>query len=118
MSWWGSHEVKYLFLRQNGLECDSMWNYRRLRWEVHLPHIPEYVIPGHFSPPQKNEKKHEKNVSFTEYEDFMECADLAERDDLRVCVPPQLWSAMASLECKEFVEREEFWVCVAGIETT
>ena len=48
----------------------------------------------------------------------MECADLAERDDLRVCVPPQLWNAMASLECKEFVECEEFRVCVAGIETT
>ena len=61
--------------------------------------------------------KNVKNVSFTEYEDFMECADLAERDDLTVCVPPQLWSAMPSLECEEFVEREEFRVCVAGIET-
>ena len=40
---------------QNGLECDSMWNYRRLRWELHLPHIPEYVIPGHFS--KKKRKK-------------------------------------------------------------
>ena len=62
--------------------------------------------------------KNVKNVSFTEYEDFMECADLAERDDLTVCVPPKrLWSAMPSLECEEFVEREEFRVCVAGIET-
>ena len=33
-------------------------------------------------------------------------------------LPPQLWSAMASLECEEFVECEEFRVCVAGIETT
>ena len=60
-------------------------------------------------------KKNEKNVSFTEYEDFMECADLAEPDDLTVCVPPQLWSVMPSLECEEFVECEEFRVCVAGI---
>ena len=44
-----------IFFGQNGLERDSMWNYRRLRWELHLPHIPEYVIPDHFS--QKNEKK-------------------------------------------------------------
>ena len=104
-----------LFFCQHGLECDSMWNYRRLRWELHLPHIPEYVIPGHFS---KKTKKNEKHVSFTEYEDFMECADLAEPDDLTVCVPPQLWSAMPPLECEEFVECEEFRVCVAGIETT
>ena len=45
----------YYFFCQNGLECDSMWNFRRLRWEFHLPHIPEYVIPGHFS--KKNTKK-------------------------------------------------------------
>ena len=44
-----------IFFGQNGLECDSMWNYRRLRWELHLPHIPEYVIPDHFS--QKKPKK-------------------------------------------------------------
>jgi len=74
------------------------------------------VIPGHFS--KKKRKKNEKHVSFTEYEDFMECADLAEPDDLTVCVPPQLWSAMPPLECEEFVECEEFRVCVAGIETT
>ena len=37
------------FFGENGLERDSMWNYRRLRWELHLPQIPEYVIPGHFS---------------------------------------------------------------------
>ena len=48
----------------------------------------------------------------------MECVNLAERDDSTVCVPPQLWSAMASLECEEFVECEEFRVRVAGIETT
>ena len=48
----------------------------------------------------------------------MACADLAECDDLTVCVPPQLWSAMPSLEGEEVVECEEFWVCVAGIETT
>ena len=46
---------------QNGLECDSMWNYRRLRWELHLPHIPEYVIPGHFSPKKFKNKKRKKN---------------------------------------------------------
>ena len=67
---------------------------------------------------KKKRKKKVKNVSFTEYEDFTECADLAECDDLTVCVPPQLWSAMPSLECEEFVECEEFRVCVAGIETT
>ena len=43
------------FFGQNGLERDSMWNYRRLRWELHLPQIPEYVIPGHFS--KKKRKK-------------------------------------------------------------
>ena len=105
-----------IFFGQNGLERDSMWNYRRLRWELHLPHIPEYVIPDHFS--QKKRKKKVKNVSFTEYEDFMECTDLAECDDLTVWVPPQLWSAMPSLECEKIVECEEFRVCVAGIETT
>jgi len=40
----------------------------------------------------------------------MACADLAECDDLTVCVPPQLWSAMPSLEGEEVVECEEFRV--------
>ena len=118
---WAAGLLFFCHFGQNGLECDSsMWNYRRLRWEFHLPHIPEYVIPGHFIQKRKNKrkKKNEKNVSFTEYEDFMECADRAERDDLTVCVPPQLWSAMPLLECEGFVECEEFRVCVAGIETT
>ena len=63
----------------------------------------------------KKRKKNVENVSFTEYEDFMECTDLAECDDLTVWVPPQLWSAMPSLECEKIVECEEFRVCVAGI---
>ena len=53
-----SHPAELLdsfFFCQNGLERDSMWNYRRLRWELHLPQIPEYVIPGHFS--KKKTKK-------------------------------------------------------------
>ena len=41
---------------QNGLECDSMWNYRRLTRNRYLAHIPENVIPGDFSQ-KKNEKK-------------------------------------------------------------
>ena len=47
------------FVGQNGLECDSMWNYRRLTRKLHLPHIPENVIPGDFS--QKKPKKKRKN---------------------------------------------------------
>ena len=75
-----------LFFWPNGLERDSMWNYRRLTRKLHLPHIPENAIPGDFS--QKKAEKNEKNVSFTENEDFMECADLAERDDLTVSTSP------------------------------
>ena len=43
---------------QDGLECDSMWNYRRLTRKLHLPDIPENVIPGDFS--QKKRKKKQK----------------------------------------------------------
>ena len=42
---------------QDGLECDSMWNYRRLTRKLHLPDIPENVIPGDFSPKKKTEKQ-------------------------------------------------------------
>ena len=45
---------------QNGLECDSMWNYRRLTRKLHLPHIPENVIPGDFSQKKKRKKKKRK----------------------------------------------------------
>ena len=50
----------FLFLvifGQNGLECDSMWNYRRLTRNRYLAHTPENVIPGDFS--QKKQKKRE-----------------------------------------------------------
>ena len=49
----------FFFSGQNGLECDSIWNYRRLTRKLHLPHIPVNVIPGDFSP-KKNEKKNGK----------------------------------------------------------
>ena len=49
----------FLFFGQNGLECDSMWNYRRLTRRLHLPHSPENVIPGDFS--QKKRKKRENH---------------------------------------------------------
>ena len=101
------------FFCQNGLECDSMWNFRRLRWEFHLPHIPEYVIPGHFS-----KKKHGKKRFIHRVRGFYGVRRSCRARWLTVCVPPQLWSAMPSLECEEFVECEEFRVCVAGIETT
>ena len=39
---------------------------------------PENVIPGDFSRSEKKEK-------ITEYEDFMECEDLAERVDFTAC---------------------------------
>ena len=42
---------------QNGLECDSMWNYRRLTRNRYLAHIPENVIPGDFSQKKKRKKK-------------------------------------------------------------
>ena len=61
----------FSFFGQNGLECDSMWNYRRLTRRLHLSHSPENVIPGDFS--QKTEKKRK-----SPYEDFIECEDLAE----------------------------------------
>ena len=119
----------FLFLvifGQNGLECDSMWNYRRLTRNRYLAHIPEKVIPGDFSQKKRKKKKNEKTkktknrkkAKIAEYEDFMEREDLAECVDFTVCVRPYLWSAMPSLECEEFVECEEFRVCVAGIETT
>ena len=79
---------------QNGLECDSMWNYRRLTRNRYLAHIPENVIPGDFSPKKtkkqkKNEKKkNRKKEKITEYEDFMEREDLAECVDFTVCVRP------------------------------
>ena len=37
---------------------------------------------------KKPEKKKRKNRKITEYEDFMECEDLAERVDFTVCVRP------------------------------
>ena len=45
---------------QNGLECDSMWNYRRLTRNRYLAHIPENVIPGDFSQKKKTKKKKKK----------------------------------------------------------
>ena len=45
---------------QNGLECDSMWNYRHLTRKLHLPHIPENVIPGDFSKKKRKKKKRKK----------------------------------------------------------
>ena len=78
---------------QNGLECDSMWNYRRLTRNRYLAHIPENVIPGDFSKKKKKRKnkkteKKKKKKKITEYEDFMECEDLAECVDFTVCVRP------------------------------
>ena len=65
--------LNIFLLGQNGLECDSMWNYRRLTRKLHLPHIPENVIAGDLS--KKNEKtKKRKN---RKNNDFMECEDLA-----------------------------------------
>ena len=72
---------------QNGLECDSMWNYRRLTRNRYLAHIPENVIPGDFSQ-KKRKKKNWKKEKITEYEDFMESEDLAECVDFTVCVRP------------------------------
>ena len=45
---------------QNGLECDSMWNYRRLTRNRYLAHIPENVIPGDFSKKKTKKKKRKK----------------------------------------------------------
>ena len=59
-----------------------MCNYRRLTRNRYLAHIPENVIPGDFS-----QKKTQK-TKITEYEDFMECEDLAERVDFIVCARP------------------------------
>ena len=47
---------------QNGLECDSMWNYRRLTRNRYLAHIPENVIPGDFSQKKTEKKKKKKNA--------------------------------------------------------
>ena len=52
----------FSFFGQNGLECDSMWNYRRLTRKLHLPHIPENVIPGDFSPTKKRKKRENHRV--------------------------------------------------------
>ena len=52
--------VFFYFFCQNGLECDSMWNYRRLTRKLHLPHIPENVIPGDFSQKQRKKKAKKK----------------------------------------------------------
>ena len=49
--------IFWVIFGQNGLECDSMWNYRRLTRNRYLAHIPENVIPGDFSPPKKKRKK-------------------------------------------------------------
>ena len=54
------------FFGKKGLECDSMWNYRRLTRNRYLAHIPENVIPGDFSQKkpenkQKNGKKEKKH---------------------------------------------------------
>ena len=46
---------------QNGLECDSMWNYRRFTRKFHLPHIPENAIPDDFS--QKKTKKKTRSTT-------------------------------------------------------
>ena len=47
------------FFGKKGLECDSMWNYRRLTRNRYLAHIPENVIPGDFSQ-KKNGKQKKK----------------------------------------------------------
>ena len=65
-----------------------MWNYRRLTQKLHLPHIPENVIPGDFSQKKTKKQKNRKKEKITEYEDFMECEDLAECVDFTVCVRP------------------------------
>ena len=93
-----------LFFGQNGLKCDSMWNYRRLTRKLHFPHMPENVIPGDFS-----QKKREKKTKKTFHSPKTKIYGM--RRYLTVCVPPQLSSAMASLEC----ECEEFWVCHAWL---
>ena len=48
--------IYWVIFRQNGLECDSIWNYRRLTRNRYLAHISENVLPGDFSQ-KKNEKK-------------------------------------------------------------
>ena len=53
------HFYFFVIFGQNGLECDSMWNYRRLTRNRYLAHIPENVIPGDFSQ-KKTEKKTRK----------------------------------------------------------
>jgi hypothetical protein len=53
--------------------------------------MPKNMIPGDFSPKKrkKNEKKRKKRIKKkTEYHDFMECEDLAERVNFAVCVCP------------------------------
>ena len=45
---------------QNGLECDSMWNYRRLTRNRYLAHIPENVIPGDFSKKKTQKTKNHR----------------------------------------------------------
>ena len=81
----------FLFLvifGQNGLECDSMWNYRRLTRNRYLAHILQKTWFQAILAKKKNEKKNRKKEKITEYEDFMECEDLAERVDFTVCVRP------------------------------
>ena len=65
-----------------------MSNYRRLRWESHLPHSQKIVT---------------KKNSVTEYDDFVECANFAERDDLTVRMLPSLWSMVSSVESEVLV---------------
>ena len=103
------------FFWPNGLERDSMWNYRRLTRKLHLPYIPENAIPGDFS--QKKRKKTKKTFHSPKTR-ILWSAQILPSAMIWQYLPPQLWSAMASLECEEFVECEEFRVCVAGIETT
>ena len=47
---------------QNGLECDSVWNYRRLTRNRYLAHIPENVIPGDFSQKKRKKKNRKKKT--------------------------------------------------------
>ena len=98
-----------LFFGQNGLKCDSMWNYRRLTRKLHFPHMPENVIPGDFSQ-KKTRKKNEKNVSFTENEDLWN----AQIFDSMCTSPAVECDGVAGVRMRRILSMP----CVAGIETT
>ena len=111
-------DVFFSFFGQNGLECDSMWNYRRLTRKLNLPHIPENVIPGDFNPKKRKNKKNGKKEKTRSTTTILWSAKILQSAWILQYVYVPLWSAMSHVECEEIMECEEFWVFVAGIETT